>query len=162
MPTAERQDHKTSARDSQRTRAKILRAATVLFAAKGPDATRVDEIAARAGVNKRMLYHYFGSKKSLYLSVLGDTSDRLHRLLGHSIAEAKVEVLVAIGDYAKITATAAKEKAKYDLEIKCFEDSISACNNLEKIVKDTDIILVKGSRRTHLETVIERLKELFS
>ena len=89
MPTAERQDHKTSARDSQRTRAKILRAATVLFAAKGPDATRVDEIAARAGVNKRMLYHYFGSKKSLYLSVLGDTSDRLSQISAEVIDKAE-------------------------------------------------------------------------
>jgi TetR/AcrR family transcriptional regulator len=67
-------------RDPKRTRAKILRAATVLFAAKGPDATRVDEIAARAGVNKRMLYHYFGSKTELYQSVLKDTFSRMDQI----------------------------------------------------------------------------------
>ena len=89
MPTAERQDQNTSARDSQRTRAKILRAATVLFAAKGPDATRVDEIAACAGVNKRMLYHYFGNKRGLYLSVLSETYDRIGQISAEIIGKAK-------------------------------------------------------------------------
>ena len=89
MPTAERQDQNTSARDSQRTRTKILRAATVLFAAKGPDATRVDEIAACAGVNKRMLYHYFGNKRELYLIVLSETYDCLGQISAEVIGKAK-------------------------------------------------------------------------
>jgi TetR/AcrR family transcriptional regulator len=89
VTTAERVPRKTSTRDPQRTRAKILRAATVVFAAKGPDATRVDEIAARAGVNKRMLYHYFGSKTNLYLSVLAETYDRLSQISAEVIEKAK-------------------------------------------------------------------------
>jgi AcrR family transcriptional regulator len=57
-------------RDPERTRAAILAAATAEFSAKGLDGARVDEIAARAGVNKRMIYHYFGDKDGLYLAVL--------------------------------------------------------------------------------------------
>ena len=57
-------------RDPERTRATILRAATAEFAAKGIGGARVDAIAARAGANKRMIYHYFGNKQLLYLSVL--------------------------------------------------------------------------------------------
>ncbi len=34
------------------------------------DGARVDEIARKAGVNKRMIYHYFGDKDGLYLAVL--------------------------------------------------------------------------------------------
>jgi AcrR family transcriptional regulator len=56
--------------ETQRTRALILAAATAEFAAKGIGGARVDAIAARAGANKRMIYHYFGNKQRLYLSVL--------------------------------------------------------------------------------------------
>ena len=57
-------------RDPDRTREGILLAAQEEFAAKGLSGGRVDEIAARAGANKRMIYHYFGSKDGLYLAAL--------------------------------------------------------------------------------------------
>lgn len=57
-------------RDPVRTRAAILAAATAEFAEHGFSGARVDAIAARAGINKRMLYHYFGDKEALYLVVL--------------------------------------------------------------------------------------------
>src|SRR6266852_4172599 len=57
-------------RDPERTRELILEAATTEFAAKGIGGARIDGIAARAGANKRMIYHYFGNKQRLYLSVL--------------------------------------------------------------------------------------------
>jgi AcrR family transcriptional regulator len=52
------------------TRQRILDAALVEFAEKGLAGSRVDEIAARAGANKRMLYAHFGSKEELWLTVL--------------------------------------------------------------------------------------------
>ena len=52
------------------TRQRILDAALIEFAANGLAGSRVDEIAARAGANKRMLYAYFGSKEELWLTVL--------------------------------------------------------------------------------------------
>ncbi|MCG5482753.1 MULTISPECIES: TetR/AcrR family transcriptional regulator [Sinorhizobium] len=57
-------------RDPERTRASILAAATREFAENGIGGARVDSIAERAGINKRMLYHYFGDKEQLYLAVL--------------------------------------------------------------------------------------------
>lgn len=52
------------------TRRRILKAATTEFAAKGLAGARVEEIARRACINKRMLYHYFGNKEALWLAVL--------------------------------------------------------------------------------------------
>jgi len=52
------------------TRQRILDAALVEFAANGLAGARVDEIAARSGANKRMLYAHFGSKEELWLVVL--------------------------------------------------------------------------------------------
>lgn len=53
-------------------RERLLRAATTLFARAGYDGTAVDEVVNAAGVNKRMVYHYFGSKEKLYEAVLGE------------------------------------------------------------------------------------------
>jgi AcrR family transcriptional regulator len=52
------------------TRQRILDAALAEFAAHGLAGARVDEIAARSGANKRMLYAHFGSKEELWLVVL--------------------------------------------------------------------------------------------
>jgi AcrR family transcriptional regulator len=60
-------------RDPARTRTAILDAATLEFSAKGLTGARVDTIASRSGVNKRMIYHYFGDKEGLYLAVLEET-----------------------------------------------------------------------------------------
>jgi AcrR family transcriptional regulator len=60
-------------RDPERTRGAILAAATQEFTANGLTGARVDAIAQRARVNKRMIYHYFGDKDGLYLAVLEAT-----------------------------------------------------------------------------------------
>jgi len=57
-------------RNSQKSREDILGAAEIEFSGKGIYGTRIDEIAARANINKRMIYEYFGSKEDLYKAVL--------------------------------------------------------------------------------------------
>jgi AcrR family transcriptional regulator len=57
-------------RDPEQTSAAILTAATHEFTHKGYSGARIDGIAKRSGANKRMIYHYFGNKESLYLAVL--------------------------------------------------------------------------------------------
>ncbi|MFH1615784.1 MAG: TetR/AcrR family transcriptional regulator [Planctomycetota bacterium] len=57
-------------RSSEKSRKRLLEAAIDVFARRGPDAATVDEICGKAGLNKRMLYHYFGSKESLYQQAL--------------------------------------------------------------------------------------------
>jgi len=57
-------------RDPARTRRRILEAAFKEFAGKGFAGARVDRIARRAAINKRMLYHYFGDKEGLWREVL--------------------------------------------------------------------------------------------
>jgi len=57
-------------RDPERTRARILEAARTEFARRGLGGARVDQITARAGSNKRMIYYYFGNKDALFLAAL--------------------------------------------------------------------------------------------
>jgi AcrR family transcriptional regulator len=57
-------------RNADATRAKILQAALDEFGERGLPAASTDDIARRSGVNKRMIYYYFGSKDGLYLAAL--------------------------------------------------------------------------------------------
>ncbi|MEY2621908.1 MAG: hypothetical protein RIT26_1728 [Pseudomonadota bacterium] len=61
---------KSPVRDPEKSRARILQAARVEFARHGLGGARVDQIAKAAGINKRMLYHYFGNKDDLFSAVL--------------------------------------------------------------------------------------------
>jgi TetR/AcrR family transcriptional regulator len=60
----------TQTRDRDVTRAAILGAAEQEFARHGLASARTEEIAARSGVTKGMIYHYFGSKEKLYQAAL--------------------------------------------------------------------------------------------
>lgn len=50
--------------------AEITAAAFHVFAEKGYDATRVDDVAKRAGVSKGLLYLYFKTKEELFKAVI--------------------------------------------------------------------------------------------
>ncbi|HUR72823.1 MAG TPA: TetR/AcrR family transcriptional regulator [Sporichthya sp.] len=62
MPRAERE-------------ALMLDVAEQIFGELGYQASSMDEIAARAGVSKPMLYHYYGSKERLFLACLRRARD---------------------------------------------------------------------------------------
>ena len=64
-------------RDADRTRARILNAAIREFGTHGFSGGRIQRIAKAAKCNIRLLYHYFGNKKSLYLAVLESAYDDL-------------------------------------------------------------------------------------
>src|SRR5581483_7759600 len=52
------------------TKARLLAAASELFAERGFHGTTIRDIAARAGVNVAAGHYHYGSKKALYLEVL--------------------------------------------------------------------------------------------
>lgn len=55
----------------------IFEAAGRLFGERGYERTRLDEIAAAAGVTKPILYRHYGSKEALYLALLERHGDDL-------------------------------------------------------------------------------------
>ena len=61
---------KIVSRNPERTRELILAAALKEFSRNGLAGARVDVMARKAGVNKRMLYHYFTDKDGLFREVL--------------------------------------------------------------------------------------------
>jgi AcrR family transcriptional regulator len=74
-----------STRDLDR-RDRILDAASAIFAERGFEGARVDDIAARAGVNKAMLYYHVGDKTALYSAVLLRNFGRVRVVLDEALA----------------------------------------------------------------------------
>lgn len=70
---------------AQRTRGRILQTAIKFFARKGYDGVSIDELVAKARVNKRMVYHYFGNKDGLYSEALA--------CMYRKLAEVELDVL---------------------------------------------------------------------
>lgn len=77
----------------------ILAAALDLFAERGFAASRLDDVAARAGVSKGTLYLYFPNKEELFKAVVRDavvaTIDEAERLAG-SFSGGSFELLDAV------------------------------------------------------------------
>lgn len=66
------------ARDGERSKERLLDAATAEFAAHGIAGARVDRISAAAEVNKAQMYGWFGSKEGLFEAVF---ARHVHRIV---------------------------------------------------------------------------------
>jgi AcrR family transcriptional regulator len=89
-------------RDPDGARRRILAAARDEFARSGLDGARVDRIAAAAGINKAMLYYYFGDKEGLWLAVLEATYEHI-RLAERTLELEALEPRAAIARLLQFT-----------------------------------------------------------
>lgn len=67
---AKRKASKRQIRDAEKAREDLIISALREFSEKGFSNAGIEAIANGAGLNKRMIYHYFGSKEELYVAVL--------------------------------------------------------------------------------------------
>ncbi len=91
-------------KDSPKTKIRILKAAEKLFAEKGFDAARVDDIAENAGVNKALIYYYFKSKRDildqLFSNLVEELIEVVHKSLeGHVSFESVEDVAQELETY---------------------------------------------------------------
>jgi TetR/AcrR family transcriptional regulator len=61
------------------TKEKIISAAIEVFAEKGKHGARMEQIAAKAKVNKAMLYYYYSSKDNLFREMLKTITQKIFR-----------------------------------------------------------------------------------
>ncbi|MEY3637743.1 MAG: HTH-type transcriptional repressor NicS [Pseudomonadota bacterium] len=67
----------TKTRDAERSRAVILNAALEEFALFGLGGARIDRIAERSNLNKRLIYYYFTDKDRLFQAVLESAYEQI-------------------------------------------------------------------------------------
>lgn len=88
-------------RDAEASKARVFEAAAAEFAAHGFAGAKVDRIAARARVNKAMIYYHFTNKAALYRAVVGDmfaaTATQVRALrAGQLTPDEQIDALIAI------------------------------------------------------------------
>jgi AcrR family transcriptional regulator len=87
---------------SLQTRKRILDAARYVFGANGYDAATNKEIAETAGITTGAIYHYFGSKRDLYVAVFDEVQEIVYGSFKFSVIgrDTLVERLEAVLDMA--------------------------------------------------------------
>jgi AcrR family transcriptional regulator len=86
MNSAEPQNHRTrvAAERREKTRARLLESALLVFAEKGPQAV-IDDVIAQAGMARGSFYNYFRTNEELMVAVASEISDELLRALDPAV-----------------------------------------------------------------------------
>jgi len=86
---------------AEKTRNAILAAAEELFAERGFDATRLEDIAERVGIRRASIVYYFKEKREVYDAIIADVLHGLHGTLEQALTPRpakpldRVEAIVA-------------------------------------------------------------------
>lgn len=87
---------------------------------------------------------------------LGSYSKETHARGGEEAAEA-ADILIGVGVRAKGFIETARERGMKEDSLYHFEDSGKAAEFTEKLVREGDVVLVKGSQGIRMERVVEKL-----
>jgi UDP-N-acetylmuramoyl-tripeptide--D-alanyl-D-alanine ligase len=90
---------------------------------------------------------------------LGPDSEEAHKKAGERIGEMKRAHLFLLGEQAGHLAEGAKAAGMEEKNVRVVRNHQEVLEGLGKIVEEGDWILVKGSRRMHMERIIEGLVE---
>lgn len=93
---------------------------------------------------------------------LGDSAALSHRETGKAAAQSGVDIVIAIGAFSKEIAAGALSGGLKSARVLAFGEKGEAMKAISDMVEKGDTVLVKGSRATALEEVVEGLKKEFS
>jgi UDP-N-acetylmuramoyl-tripeptide--D-alanyl-D-alanine ligase len=89
---------------------------------------------------------------------LGEGEKGFHRRAGEVVARSGWDVLVTVGPLAASIAEGAAGAGMDAASIHRFNDAAAAAGGIAGIVRDGDLVLVKGSRGMKTETIVDKLR----
>lgn len=102
---------------------------------------------------------------------LGKFSERSHRTIGRMISEMGINVFVAVGDMMRLAAEESQSgaarsgknknhrtKDNPEPAIYYFKTADEVRQKISDIIKEGDVVLVKGSRETRMEKIADKIK----
>ena len=93
---------------------------------------------------------------------LGKDSGKLHANCGKEAVKAGVDFIIGVGPGAEFLIEGARDAGANPGRLKAVHDAVAAGDFLTSLVKDGDLVLLKGSRRVRLEQAVNTLRLSFS
>ena len=127
------------------------------------DSWNANPDSARAAV--RVLAGLHGFRRRVL--VLGDMLElgafaaEAHKRIGCETAEAGIDLLIPVGELGRATAAGALECGQADEGVVHLESTALAVERVPELVRDGDVVLVKGSRSMACERIVHGLLERY-
>jgi UDP-N-acetylmuramoyl-tripeptide--D-alanyl-D-alanine ligase len=93
---------------------------------------------------------------------LGEFSSSIHFDLGCFIGNLELDFLITVGNAAKEIAKGAVDTGMSSDNIFIFEDKQSAIEKTEELIKQGDVVLIKGSRAMEMNKVTEKISQFIT
>jgi UDP-N-acetylmuramoyl-tripeptide--D-alanyl-D-alanine ligase len=90
---------------------------------------------------------------------LGQHAPELHHEVGELAASSGVDLLITVGELGKATAAGALEGGLSSDEVVHLKDVEAALYEVPHLVREGDVVLIKGSRQTGLDKVVQQMIE---
>jgi UDP-N-acetylmuramoyl-tripeptide--D-alanyl-D-alanine ligase len=90
---------------------------------------------------------------------LGEYTKEAHQQLGQKVSELPIDFLLTLGEEAPIVTESARHHGFPPERVRVVESHSEAISILRKMMQSGDWILVKGSRKMAMETIVEALLE---
>lgn len=88
---------------------------------------------------------------------LGEYSEEIHRKVGEDVVNNKIDILITVGEFSKYIKDEAIKNGFNKENIYSFEKQEDTYNLLKTILKNEDLVLIKGSHGINLENVVEEI-----
>ena len=88
---------------------------------------------------------------------LGEFSQEMHRKMGQEVVKNNIDILIIVGEEAKIIASTVKNSAE-NIVVNSFDNNADASNLLKELMEENDVILVKASHGMHFEEIVDSIK----
>ncbi len=93
---------------------------------------------------------------------LGDHTEKLHKEIGTKVANKNIDLLWTVGSFSRFVAEGAIASGMSQDKILSFETSEEVCFSVSSQLRKGDTILIKGSRKIKLESVLGQIESCFA
>ena len=88
---------------------------------------------------------------------LGEESEELHKKLAKEIIESGAQIFFPVGKRMQFAARTLEKMNFLPKNVYVFDNSIEAGKKLQEIIREGDLILVKGSQGMRMEKIMEEI-----